>query len=321
MPDTFMLLVFNVLCILAMMLPGVIARRRGWLTAEGTRQLANLLINVVFPCLIFTSIYSKYTLRTLARDWEVPLLGAAIMLTGFAVGRAALTAFRNEESGRRRAFLFQCTVNNFVFLPLPIVLFLYGDRGVAVLVFSSLGAKLVLWTLGAGTLQGQTLRSADFRGLLNPALIAIPVAIAVRALTDAAGWSGALLDPEGRNLGAFLFRTTRTVGEATIPLAMIVAGSRVGSQRIRQFRDPMLWTMSAVRLVAVPALALGLLYALPLPPMVERVMSIVAVMPVAISGIALAEVYGGDRAFMSAGVLLTHALALVIVPLWLAAFL
>ena len=39
-------------------------------------------------------------------------------------------------------------MNNYLFLPLPLVLFRYGEKGVALLVFASLGYEVLLWSLG-----------------------------------------------------------------------------------------------------------------------------------------------------------------------------
>jgi len=52
-------------------------------------------------------------------------------------------------------FRFQCTINNYSFLPIMLATTLLDEQGVAQIIFSALGAELVVWTLGLQALTGK----------------------------------------------------------------------------------------------------------------------------------------------------------------------
>ena len=76
--------------------------------------------------------------------------------------------------------------------------------------------------------------------------------------------------------------------------------------------------LAALRLLVIPATAVALVFLLPFgEETLRKVLLVVAIMPSAIASVILSEVYGGDIAFSSVGVLVTHLLSLITIPMWL----
>lgn len=315
-------LVLNVLAIFLMMTPGFVLRRRGALSEGGTADLARLSVAAIYPCLIFTVIVGSFSLPELEHSWPLPLAVFSLMVLGYAVGRLVCPWIRFRDAEESHAFLFQCSFNNYSFLPLPLVAVLFGHKAVGALILSSLGAELAVWTLGLYILEGNQLRWRNLRHLLSPPLLALVagvLAVVARdtgALGAIPGYYGALQTPKG-----ILLHAVQMVGAATIPLAMVVAGSSIAMLPFTELRSSRVWLVSALRLLAIPALALTLLWCLPFPREQREVLAVVAVMPTSLASIALTRVYGGDEHFTAGTVLLTHLLALATVPLVLAFFL
>jgi len=306
----------RLLAVFSMVLMGVLARRRGWLDATGTRQVSMLVTNVLYPALIYASLVQTFTLRALAANWTLPAGAVMIMLTGFCVGLAAAWLLRFRDERERRAFRFQCTINNYVFLPMPLVLIYWGAPGVALLVFSTVGSELAVWTLGVVALTGNRLHWRALKHLVSMPMAAIGAAVLTLALVEATGWQV----PEAGfwgDLRKALLAVLDMVGKGTVPLAMMVAGSRMADLHPRHLvRTPQL-AVVLLRLVAVPAAAVLLLQFLPFAAEARQVLTVVAVMPSAIASVMLSEIYDADSEFAAAAVLLTHAVALVTIPLWL----
>ena len=133
---------FQILCVLGLVGAGFAARRRGWLSARGTNDLAHVALSLVYPALIFVSI-TELSRADLRANLPLPLFAMAIAMTGFGLGLAAVRLLGRVPAETSRAFLFHCLINNYSFLPLPLVLFRYGDQGVGLLVFSSVGFELL----------------------------------------------------------------------------------------------------------------------------------------------------------------------------------
>ena len=306
----------RLLAVSSMVLMGVLARRRGWLDAVGTRQIALLVTNLLYPALIYASLVQTFTLPGLAANWTLPAGTLLIMGVGFGVGllAARLVPFRGE--GERRAFRFQCTINNYVFLAMPLVLIYWGAKGVALLVFSTVGSEISLWTLGVIALTGHRVEWRSLRHLFSMSMGAILAAVLTLGVVQVSGWQA----PAGGLVGDLrqaLLGALDIVGKGTVPLAMVVAGSRMAELRPRHLlRLPQL-VVVGLRLAVIPAAALALLNVLPFAPDARNVLTIVAVMPSSIASVMLSEIYAADSEFAATAVLLTHVAALFTIPLWL----
>ena len=331
-------LFFSVLAVFLLMAPGFVLRRRGWLSAAGTADLARLVPYAVYPCLIFTKVVGNFTLSELLAEWVLPTAVFGLMLFGYAAGLVAeACGVRSVDGNRRKSFHFQCAFNNYLFLPLPLVGMLFGDKAMGRLILSSLGAELAIWTLGmfilsrtgrggavAGNAQRATQNLAQpshpvleaLRHLVTPTLIALALAVGVVTLRDLAGtaWIPGGCTPVWNSL----MQAGTLLGAATVPLAMTVAGSSIAQLRLGELRSPLVWGAGALRLLIVPVAALLILQWLPLAPEARQVLQVVAVMPSAIASITFCKVYGGDEHFTTGTVLLTHLMALATVPLLLA---
>lgn len=301
--------------ILALMALGVLARRRGIVGEQGTSDMAKLLVSVVYPALVFDSI-TRLSPQQLALNWAMPLLTLVIAGLGLLLGLLTLRWLRPVDPHRAGAFMFQSTINNYLFLPLPLVMLRWGPDGVALLVFSSIGFELTVWTAGVLFFNRSSRLADGLRILFGPPLIALIVSILWICLRDLSG----LRPPESPLLSRLLELLTfgaETVGRATVPLSMIVAGSRIAALNPRSVNDPHVWIVSLLRLVIVPVGFILILKQLPLEDLARNVLSVVAVMPAAIASLVFSERFSGDTEFIAASLLVTHLGAVVTVPLLL----
>ncbi|MBN1943497.1 MAG: AEC family transporter [Phycisphaerae bacterium] len=313
----FLRLLLTVLGAFVMMLPGYIARRRGYITAEMVTGLARVHVGAIYPCLIFTTITRQFSLADLERAWVLPACSLGIMVLGWGIGLAAGTAMRLHPGPQKSAMQFQCTINNYSFLPLTLISGLFGSDYVAALLLSTLGAELALWTLGVHAIGGKGLGREHLRHLLSPPLLAMYAAGACLVGMHLGGISRSILAEPGSNVYV-LHNSLYILGQGTIPLAMIIAGARLATLTWKDVHLPLTWATTALRLVAIPLAAVALLHVLPLTETVRQVMTVVAVMPVSVASMLFSELYGGDKDLINGTVLLSHLLALATIPLLLA---
>lgn len=310
-----MIFFFQIACVLGLVGCGFFARRRGLLSAQGTNDLARVALSLVYPALVFVSI-TDLSLSDLRANASLPLFAMAIALSGFGLGLLAVRFLGRVPPETARAFLFHCLINNYLFLPLPLVLFRYGEKGVALLVFSSLGFEFLLWSLGVVLFS----KSFDVRqrakALLSPPFLALVFSLAVVAARDLFSWPA---PPQWLALASSTVRSSlKSLGAATIAMSMLVAGSRFAVLKFQTMLGWRIWLVSAIRLVAVPLVALPVLKLVPLDPAARGILAIVAVMPSAMVSVLFSERYGGDTDFIAGALLLTHLWALATVPLFLA---
>ncbi len=308
---TFALQIF---CVFGLIACGFYARKRGILSAQGTRELAQLATDIIYPALIFVSITSLST-TDLRANILLPLCVLGIALTGLLLGLIAVQFLGPIAPATARAFLFHCMVNNYLFLPMPLVLFLFGERGVALLVYSSIGYELILWTVGIFLFRRATTPGEQFRYLMSPPFITLMASMLWVLLRDTLGieWQGLLA-----SLAESIVFVARLMGQATVPVAVLIVGSRFAVLRAGTMLGWRLWLLSAIRLVVIPLVLFPLLWWVPLDATARGVVFIVAVMPSAMTSVVFSERFGGDTEFIAGGLLLTHLWALITVPLLLA---
>jgi malate permease and related proteins len=308
------------LFILVLMAIGYAARKRGMVSAVGTSEMVRVLIAIIYPCLIFSSV-TRLNAQELAANWIMPVMAMAIAGTGLALGLVSLRFMKGVDRQRASAFLFQNTINNYLFLPLPLVMLLWGTEGVALLVFASMGFELVVWTVGVFLFNRSSKLAEGIKMMFGPPLIALMFSIGWVCVRDLAGpelpAAGIVADLVRRLLDLTYFGA-ETVGKATVAVSMVVSGSRIAALNVGAAFDRQVWILSALRLVATPVLFILLLQLIPMNETAYGILAVVAVMPAAVTSLVFSERFGGDSDFIASTLLVTHLAAVVTIPLLLA---
>jgi len=309
----------QVLFVLALMAVGYVARKRGLVSAVGTSEMVRVLIAVIYPCLIFSSV-TRMNVQELAANWIMPVMAMAIAGTGLTLGLITLRFLKGIDQRRANAFLFQNMINNYIFLPLPLVMLLWGAEGVALLVFASMGFELILWTVGVFLFNRSSKLSDGIRLMFGPPLIALIFSVGWVCIRDLAAPelpdSGILSGLTHRLLDLFYFGT-ETVGKATVAISMMVAGSRFSALNMRTAFDRHVWIVATLRLLVTPVVFILILKLIPMAEMAYGVLAVSAVMPAAVASQVFSERFDGDSDFIATTLLITHLGAIITIPLLL----
>jgi predicted permease len=307
--------VLQILFVLALMSVGWFARKRGIISDAGASELARLLISFIYPAMVFYSI-TRIHPQQLAHNWPMPLMAISIFATGLAFGLLSLRWMKQIDSKKASAFLFQSTFNNCLFLPLPLVLLMWGPEGVALLVFATFGFELSVWTLGVFLFNRDNRLKDGLRMVFGPPLVALLFSIAWICVRDLSPWQ--LPDSVLLNrIIDLLYFGAETIGRATIAVSMIVAGCRIATLRGVAVNDPHIWIASILRLLVVPVVFILLIKHIPLDTVSRNILILMAVMPASVTGLIFSERFDGDSGFMAATLLTTHLGAIITVPLLL----
>ncbi|SMO93080.1 Predicted permease [Saccharicrinis carchari] len=314
----FSALFINVLSVFLMMVPGYVIIRRNIISEKALKDFSHIIIKVLYPSLIFSSVTTNFTLTKVLESWQLPVSIFMFCVLGYAIGLLYAGFFKSSNPKRRKSILFQMTINNYSFLPLAIISKLYGEQHMAALILSTLGAELAVWTLGMSILNlnkgGFTLR--NLKHLLSPPLISIYfsaglllalhiVNMPIQRLFD----SSLIID--------YTQKTIYELGQATIPMSLIMVGGRMGKIKLGDLKQRDLWAVALFRLILIPVAGVLMLKFLFPHHLYLNVMLIVAVMPSAMASLVLGELYGADQKLISGTILITHALSLITIPLWL----
>jgi predicted permease len=280
---------------------GAVLRRFKLLTPEGWSALERLTYFVLFPPLMFMSIVEGRF-----AGGEALWLGLTLAATVATMGALMLTMRPLlAKDGAQFSSVFQAGIRWNGYVTLGVLAGLYGDEGVAL---SAVGfATLVpmnnvMSVLVLSRYAGS--EPAPFKRVVrsiitNPLIISTVVAIVLVSV--------------GVRVSKPVGETLNLLGDATVALGLICVGAALDISSMKEARWPLI-AGTLLRLVVMPAVTVGLAYAIGLSSMVFQVAVVCASAPVATSAYILSRQLGGDSKLMANIITLSTLLSLFTIP-------
>ncbi len=306
---TYFELLLLVLPVFVLIGVGVVARRVHWVEGEAETSLIRLVVNVLYPCLIFESVAGNAALRSAENILLPPLVGFGITFLGIRAGLIVAKMIRLQVGTGLRTFALAVGITNYGYLPLPIMGAIWGADSLGVLLVHNVGVEIAIWTVGVLVLSGQSLREG-WRKLVSPVIITLALAV----VCNLAGLT--------EHLPKVFTTTVHALGVCGIPLGLIMTGVNLANylnQPRELFDTKVSLAAMALRLGVLPVVILAIAYYLPASVELKRVMVVQAAMPTAVIPIILARLYGGHPRTAVQIVLGTTAVGIFVIPLWLRA--
>jgi hypothetical protein len=301
--DTLWLLVGFV----AVVALGHALRASGRLPASAADTLNTVVTDVTMPALILATLGARAIPTTAPRAVIAASFG---LVAGLGLGSLAARALGLGRPAQGASAL-TAGFSNTGFLGIPLILGLYPDAaeaGAAAVLIDAFVTTLWLYTAGVfwARRHGEGGERAPHvaRLLVTPASIAVVTGLGMSLL--------------GLRFPAPIARFASLLGGATVPLVFLALGLRLDWKGVRGSLRPLL-AVAAIRQAIVPALVLGVAFALGLRGPVRDVTVLEAAMPSAMMAAVVADRYGCDGKLGTAAVVLTTLLGVVTIPLWVAA--
>ncbi len=258
-----------------------------------TEFVTRLVTNVGFPCLIFSTL-----VKADITPEAMGTMGLASLVTAllFAVIAApVLRLFRLDQRTFLPSMIFANTGN----MGLPIILFAFGEPGLALGISYFAVSAVLLFILGPAIAAG-TAKPAE--ALKTPLVWAVVVALAVK-------FSGFTVFP-------WLFNTIDLLGGFTIPLMLITLGVSLAGLQVKSL--PLGVALSALRLVMGFGVGWGAAAVLGYEGAARGVLIIECAMPVAVFNYLFAQIHDNRPEEIAGIVLVSTTLSFLTLPalLW-----
>ncbi|MDB4275075.1 AEC family transporter [Akkermansiaceae bacterium] len=295
---------------------GVFLRARQVVTAEMEKGLLKLVIHCLYPCLILD--------KTLGNDlvrqgdivgWGIGL-GLGLVMVGMIASWIVATILGMKPGQGKRTFTLSGGVQNYGYTAIPILMALFvvggNDDVLGVLFIHSLGVEIAIWFVGMMVLTGSVIKSP--KQLINGPIVAVVLGV---GLSWTGGWK--LFDPEmGGIIGLIIRQAMSWLGACAFPIGLLLIGATMYDMVGKESLSPKVGLgASLVRLLIMPLVILSAAKFLPIAPALQQVLLVQAAMPAAVTPIIVARHYGGSPGVAVQVVLVTSALALITMPLWI----
>ena len=279
------------------MVVGVIIVKTRLLQKEGRSSLIGILINITLPCMILHSFEQDVGIQELIAAGQAMIISACCCVASYLIG---VVIWRRKPAEKRAVLEFATMFSNQGNAGLPIIQLVFGSQGVFYTSFLLIPVRVLMWTLGVSLFVKQEGKARWRTLLVNPSLLVVFAGLFI------------LLTPF--KLPQVFSTAITNIGNMTGPLSMMLIGASLADMNLREALDRDAFLLSAVRLLGLPVLAMLILRALPVEPMIWQVQAVLIAMPAASNTAILAEMYGRDHSFAAKCVFITTILSLITVP-------
>ena len=257
-----------------------------------TGFVTSLITVVGTPCLVASTL-TRLHVSPVAMG-EIAGAAALVFAGAAATGMIALRAMRLPLHSYLPAVMFPNAGN----MGLPLCLFAFGDRGLALAIVYFALASTLQFTAGATIAAG---RLNLGRLLSMPLLYALAVSFVFLAT--------------GTPVPPWLANTIQLIGGLTIPLMLIALGVSLARLRISSFRRSVV--LSMLRIGGGAAIGAGVGWALGLDGTARGVLVIQSAMPVAVFNYLFAQLYKRAPEEVAGMIVLSTLLSFATLPVLL----
>lgn len=273
---------------------GVVLRRKGYLSEQGTKDLGAILLRIIIPCVIIKSYIVPRTperIQALALSAGLALLG---FLTAMVLAYVVFGKCRRMEN-------FAAAFCNAGFIGIPLAQAAIGEEGVFYVAASVALLNLFQWTYGVYIMADRRDAISARNVAKNPVVIGIVIGVVL--------FFTAVPVPE------IVTSTLGYIAGMNTPVAMILMGTYLAQLSWRELLDRRAWGCVAMRLVVIPAVILLLFWLLPINSTdVAMAAFLAAATPVGANICVFAQQYGCDYKLSVVTVCQSTVVSIVTVP-------
>lgn len=290
----------KIVFVILLMGTGILAKKMKWISEEGEKDLSRLMVDFVWPSLIFSSVTRNLSAADILTNIWLPVLSVFVHLTGYAVGLVIcrLAGFKED---RRKIFLFHATMNNFFVMALPFAEFFLPEKGAALLAVANLGSVIMLWSLGATVVAGSLGVKETVKGIFSPGMVATLGAVLF------------VITGMNRYIPSLVSDSLVIIGQPTLLFGLMIAGTQIYKLGKNALKFD-LWNIlvGCTRNILVPALLFGV--TLPVRNVLPRealiIFMLVAITPASVNSVTVAMKYKTAPHLAAEGVIFTHLLSM-----------
>lgn len=292
-----------------MMAIGFLLGKLKIITNDGNKVLSGISLFLVSPLLSFVSYQREFS-PSIAKNLLVTLvLTVVLYVVQIFVVLLIVPKKRNGAAIERMSLIF----SNCGYIGIPLVQSIFGNDGIIFLTMNIAVFYCLTWTLGVAIMTGEISFKQTLKNLCTPAILAVVFGMACFFLEI--------------KLPGIIFEPLDSIGNMNTPLAMLIAGSTLaGTDFVKCLKNVRIYFLTVLRLIALPALCIALLFAAHLlgaDTMVITIVLIAMACPSAVITTMFAHRFGGDSVYASEIFAVTTLLSALTIPLvmWISSLL
>ena len=300
---------------------GFLSRKLKIVDEKFSKSLGNFLYHFGFTCVVLKAMMSA-DLSNIGEMGVLILISLSTIGIMFLFGVLVNRLIRKNDDMSRITIVDLMFVN-FTFMAFPVIEALYGEQGSIYIVAYTIPVRILFYVVSPLILATAAKKKTDDTSSKAPSDLSLgrsirKVLLSAPVLAIPTGFALSFL-PDG--LPAPLMNGIASVASVVTPMGMALCGMCLAEVPIRQcLKDARIWFLTALRLLAAPAIALGCMFLLTqfvsLDPVLVKMCVIYCALPAAASTTILCMNAGSDAIKAAQSVFLTTALSVCTLPVW-----
>ena len=289
----------QVLEMFLMILAGFICFKTGVIKEEGKKALSDLLLYLVVPAMIVNSYLVEHDSSMTGNLVRMLIYSILMVGTGLVITYAVLFSKKNKDRGIMR---FACGFSNAAYMGFPLIQALFGAEGILYASVYVTVYNILLWTVGYSVVTKTTNLKAILKTIgTSPVILSVILGLIL--------YLGQIPVPE------VIAEPVRLIGNINTPLAMIITGMIIGTSDLKKMAgNPMIWYVTLIRMVLVPAICFVVFRVIGAGSMVAEVVLLLEACPCAAITSVFAVQYGYHEDLAAGTVVVSTLLSIVTLP-------
>lgn len=309
-----MIILRQMIILFLIMLVGIICRKKGIITNEGSKVISALVVNVANPALILSASINKESVVKGRELLFVAALSIGVYIFLFIMAQIIVTVLRVDKQyvGTYRVM---SVFSNIGFMGFPLVSAVYGSEALLYASFFLIPYNVLIYTWGICAMSAnKSADASDLNGvsdkngkialnkIFNIGVIACILTIIIY-LTQI-------------RIPDFIESAVTSLSNLTAPLSMIVIGDSIAQMNFKKLiEDKKLILFALIKQMAVPLIGVSIIKLMNLGINMTGVCLVMLATPVGTMTAMLALQYDGDYELASKGVALTTIMSVVTIPI------
>ena len=295
--NTAIIILKQIIVMFLIMGMGYVLFKKGLITKDGSKTLANLLIYIILPCVIINGFITERTSEKIVELGISALMAFVFLIVSCVVSHLV---FKKSPIDN-----FSSAFSNPGFFGIPLIVAAYSSESVffiaAFIAFLNVGQ----WTYGAAVLKEEKVK-VNFKTIFtSPFIIGLIIGLLIFFIQIP--------------VPTVIKSTITAATNANTFIAMLILGTYLAQADIKQmFLTPKLYLVCLLRLVVIPAICMLSLFVIPdtYTELATCVM-IACACPVGSNVAVYAQLYGKDYPYAVEAVTLSTIFSVVTIPLML----
>lgn len=278
---------------------GFLCGKVKFLNDNSAKKLTDIVLYIVTPCVMIHSFQREFNSGLLVNLGVTALCSAAIFLGAILL---VSLVFRDKNLSRNKVLKFGTVFSNCGFMALPLEQAVLGDDGVFYGSVFIAVFNIVLWTYGLFLMSGSKKELSVKKLALNPGILGV--------------LAGLLLFLFSVRLPEVIYKPVEYLAGLNTPVPMMIIGYHLSKANLKKvFCDGWAYVSMALRLLAIPAAAVFIMYACGVRNDILVACAVASAAPAAANTTMFASKFGGDVELSVGIVSATTLLSVVTMPL------